>query len=193
MILIQKYAKKFHHPTFAQTTAMHPEVRALIEHFQFEELPLEGTFFKQTYRSEQSLAEGRPAGTAMIGLYCREPLSLSRFHRLSRDEVWHFYKGDPFVLYLLHDNGYLEETVMGPDVLTGHKIQHTVPAGVWQAARLAEGSAYALFGCTLAPGFTSDCFEAGAISRLLERYPRHRDLILELGVEGEETGLPEGF
>lgn len=172
---------------------MHPEVQALIEYFQFERLPVEGTFFKQTYRSAPSPAEDRPAGTAIIGLYCREPLSLSRFHRLSRDEVWHFYKGDPFVLYLLYDTGELEEIVMGSDVLAGQKIQHTVPAGVWQAARLAGSGEYALFGCTMAPGFTSDCFEAGTVARLLEQYPRHRDLILALGVEGAETMLPEGY
>ena len=30
----------------------------------------------------------------MIALYCDEPRSVSLFHKLPVDEVWHFYKGD---------------------------------------------------------------------------------------------------
>jgi hypothetical protein len=64
-------------------------------------------------------------------------------------------------LYLLHPDGSSEEVVMGPDLTAGQQVQFTVPAGVWQGGCLAEGGEYALFGCTMAPGFTPGCFEAG--------------------------------
>jgi predicted cupin superfamily sugar epimerase len=172
---------------------MNPEIEALIGHYQFDRIPLEGTFYKRTHRSSADMIDGIPAGTAMIGLYCREPFSWSAFHRLSRDETWHFYKGDPFLLYLLYDDGRSREVVMGTDVLAGQLVQFTVPSGVWQAGCLLPGSEYALFGCTVTPGFTGDCFESAIASELLKQYPDQKEIILKLALSGSDTKLPEGY
>lgn len=172
---------------------MHPNVKALIEHYQLERLPVEGTLFKNTYRSTSKLDNGEPAGTAIIGLYCNEPLSLSCFHRLTHDEIWHFYAGDPLVLYLLYEDGHTKEVVMGNDPLAGQKVQFTVPAQVWQAGCLREGGQYALFGCTMAPGFTGDCFEGGLAEKLIEQYPERAEVIRKLSVNGHETRMPDGY
>jgi predicted cupin superfamily sugar epimerase len=172
---------------------MHPEVKKLIEYFQFDRIPLEGTLYKSTYKSEITLAHAVPAGTAIIALYCREPFSGSPFHRLSRDETWHFYKGDPFKLYLLEPGGSLHEVIMGTDILAGHHVQFTVPAGVWQAGSLLPGSNYALFGCTVTPGFTGDCFELGIASELIAEFPHQKDIILKLAHDSTDTRLPEGY
>ena len=170
---------------------MHPSPRQMIEFFGFRRLPVEGTLYTETYRSGGEGEGGLPAGTAMIGMYCNEPLSLSCFHRLAHDEVWHFYLGDPLVLYLLHPDGTSEEVVMGPEVLAGQKVQFTVPAGVWQGGCLAEGGEYAVFGCTMAPGFTPGCFEAGLAERLIEQYPGRAEIIKKLSVNGPETRISE--
>jgi predicted cupin superfamily sugar epimerase len=172
---------------------MNPDVEALISHYQFDRIPLEGTLYKRTYTSLANDADGVPAGTAMIGLYCREPFSGSVFHKLSRDETWHFYKGDPFSLYLLYEDGHSREVVMGTDVLAGQLVQFTVPSGVWQAGCLLAGSEYALFGCTLTPGFTRDCFESGIASELIKKFPDHKEIIIKLSHDGNERTLPEGF
>ena len=172
---------------------MNPNVKALIEHYQLERLPVEGTLFKNTYRSASKLDNGEPAGTAIIGLYCNEPLSLSCFHRLTHDEIWHFYAGDPLVLYLLFEDGHTEEVVMGNDPLAGQRVQFTVPAQVWQAGCLREGGQYALFGCTMAPGFTGDCFEGGLVDALIEKYPDRAEVIRKLSVNGHETRMPDGY
>lgn len=172
---------------------MHHVVKALIDHYQFSRIPLEGTFYRRTYKSAISLDGGVPSGTAMIGMYCREPLSWSAFHRLNRDETWHFYKGDPFSLYLLYKDGSSREVVMGNDVLAGEFVQFTIPAGVWQAGCLLPGSEYALFGCTVTPGFTGDCFEMGNASELVAAYPEQEDIILKFAHGGTETKLPEGY
>ena len=74
---------------------MNKRIKDIIDHFKFEILPLEGTFFKQTYRSSILNEEGTPQSTAMIGMYCNSPLSFSSFHKLTQDETWHFYLGDP--------------------------------------------------------------------------------------------------
>jgi predicted cupin superfamily sugar epimerase len=176
-----------------KSSYMHPEVVKLMDHFRFSRIPLEGTLYKKTYTCSVNIAGDVPAGTAIIAMYCRELLSESAFHRLSRDETWHFYKGDPFNLYLLYEDGGSREVTMGTDVLAGQHVQFTVPAGVWQAGTLLPGSEYALFGCTVTPGFTGDCFEAAIATQLIEKYPDRKDIILQLALSSTETKLPDGY
>jgi predicted cupin superfamily sugar epimerase len=156
-------------------------------------LPVEGTLFAQTYRSDADAASGGPIGTAGVGLFCDDPPSRSLFHRLDFDEVWHFYAGDPLRLVLLHPNGADEEIVMGGDAVGGHRVQHVVPAGVWQAGELVPGGGWALFGCTMAPGFTPSCFEGGRVPDLLATHPARASDIERLGVPaGGRATMPDG-
>src|SRR3954451_2526729 len=108
-------------------------------------LPVEETYFVQTYTSAAKTPEGTPAGTAGIGLYPPAPPSRSLFHSLAFDEVWHFYAGDPLRLVLLHPDGSDEEVILGG----GDAVQHAIPAGVWQAGEVVPGGKWALYGCTM--------------------------------------------
>jgi predicted cupin superfamily sugar epimerase len=176
---------------------MDDTVRALIEHYGMTQLPVEGTYFVSTYRSvadTATVAGSGPVGTAMIGLYAAEPPSRSLFHRLAFDEVWHFYGGDPIRLVLLHPDGTSSEVTLGSDVLDGQSVQHMIPAGTWQAGELAAGGAWALFGCTMAPGFTGDCFEGGTVGALIASHPDRADDIHRLAVpDDHDTTMPDGF
>jgi predicted cupin superfamily sugar epimerase len=173
---------------------MNKKIKALIDHFHFSPLPSEGTFFVSTWRSRQEFPDGSPTGTAMIGMFCNDPLSRSVFHRLPVDEVWHFYSGDPIRLVLLEPNGASLEVILGGDPLNGQAIQYTVPAGTWQAGCLMEDKAgYALFGCTMAPGFTGNMYEGATRSKLLAAYPERRKDILFLTDPASETHMPDGF
>jgi predicted cupin superfamily sugar epimerase len=173
---------------------VHETAAALIERFGMERLPVEGTFFASTYRSAEPAPDGGPAGTAIVGLYCDDPPSRSLFHRLASDEVWHFYGGDPIRLVLLHPNGSSEEVVLGGDVIAGQSVQHVVPAGVWQAGELVPGGEWALFGCTMAPGFTGAAFEGGTVAVLEGLYPDRAADIRRLGIpDGHAAALPEGY
>jgi predicted cupin superfamily sugar epimerase len=163
---------------------MSPGVQALVLQHGLRPLPVEGTLFAATYRD----ASG--ASSAMVGLYCDEPTSLSLFHRLPVDEVWHFYGGDPLRLVLLHADGRSEDVFMGPDAAAGQRVQFVVPAGCWQAGHMVAGGRYSLFGCTLAPAFHSGMFEGGARGDLLARYPQRAEDIDRLGCESGHTLMP---
>ena len=147
-----------------------PEVRALIERYGLRPLPVEGTLFAETYRSS--------ASTAIVALYAADPPSRSLFHVLTHDEVWHVYAGDPFRLILLLPGGSSEDVVMGG----GGHVQFTVPAGTWQAGELLPGSRFALFGCTMAPGFTPECFRGGRAAELIAGWPARAEDIRRLAV-----------
>ncbi len=172
---------------------MHPKVKTLVEHYQFQPLPAEGTLFVSTYRSAQEMDGGKPFGTAMIGMYCDEPHSMSLFHRLPVDETWHFYGGDPLRLVLLFPDGSSKDIIMGTDTFKGQLVQFVIPAGVWQAGHMIDGGIYSLFGCTMAPGFTGDMFEGGTQKQLLDAYPDRAADIRQLGISTNETSMPKGF
>lgn len=168
-----------------------PEIiQRQIDKYQFERLPLEGTFFKSTYRTNENTPEGFPLGTAMIGMYCAHPKSISTFHRLTHDEVWHMYEGDPLELILLYPDGTGKHVCMG-----GPKgvVQTVIPAGVWQAGRMIPGGIYSIYGTTMAPGFHGTCFEAGIREELLKQYPSFQKEIEELTNSGSDKFLPEGY
>jgi predicted cupin superfamily sugar epimerase len=171
-----------------------PSARTLIEHFGMTQLPVEETFFAGTYQSAAETPAGGPVGTAMVGLHSVDPPSRSLFHRLAFDEVWHFYLGDPIRLVLLHTDGSSQDVIMGNDVVAGQQVQFVVGAGTWQAGELVDGGRWALFGCTMAPGFTGACFEGGRISQLLATHPDRDDDIRRLGLQdGHATGMPDSF
>lgn len=172
---------------------VHPDTEQIIRYFQLDRLPVEGTLFKNTYCSKEQTERGKPAGTAMIGLYSEQPLSISCFHRLTYDEIWHVYGGDPFTLYLLYPDGSSEEILMGSEPLKGQRIQFVIPAGTWQAGCIVPGGRYALFGCTMAPGFNGEDFEAADVEGLVKKYPSREDTIRKLSINGDETRMPEGF
>lgn len=172
---------------------MHPDALAIFNHFQFEVLPVEGTFYRNTYVSPLKTTDGSPIGTAMIGMYCNQPFSASCFHRLKYDEIWHVYGGDSFTLVLLYPDGSGKKILMGSNPLKGEHIQYAIPANVWQAGYLNHGGRYALFGCTMAPGFNGDIFEAADPTDLIENYPEYKDDILRLNLIIGDTHLPYGF
>lgn len=159
-----------------------------------ERMPAESAYLVNTYRSAARSAAGGLAGTAIIALYAATPPSRSLFHRLDDDEIWHFYGGDPLRLVLLHPDGSSEEVVMGADVARGERVQVVVPAGTWQAGELCDGGEWALFGCTMAPGFDGSRFHSGYADDLTARYPDRVADIARLGMDRSEPArLPDGY
>jgi hypothetical protein len=157
-------------------------------------LPVEETLFAQTYLSEAETEAGGPAGSAGVGLFSVDPSSRSLFHRLAFDELWHFYAGDPLRLVLLYPDGSDDEVVLGGDPFDDLRVQHLVPAGVWQAGEVAEGGRWSLFGCTMAPGFTAASFEGGSVEELRATYPSRAEDIERLAIPPDRPlEMPAGF
>ena len=158
----------------------------LIRHLGLEPLPIEGGYFRQTYRSDETIARsalpgrypsGRVFGTAIYYLLRDEPDCFSAMHRLPTEEIYHFYLGDPVELLLLKPEGGSERVVLGPDLLGEQHVQFVVPRGVWQGSRLRKGGQWALLGTTIAPGYDPSDYEGGEREDLLRRYPQEAELI----------------
>ena len=129
--------------------------------------PREGGWYVRTYES-QARSGQRLAGTAIY--YLLEPETFSEMHKLSSDEVFHFYAGDPVEQLQLWPDGSGRRVLIGTDLQSGARPQVVVPGGVWQGARLVEGGAWALLGCTVTPGFEFEDYESGTAADLMEEW-----------------------
>lgn len=161
-------------------------VEKLIEHYNLQTHP-EGGWYRQVYKSTETIPADalptrftgdRPFSTAIYFLL--EKGNFSAFHRIKSDECWHFYLGDPLIVYMIDQNGKLESISLGNDFENGQLFQFVVPANTWFASRPAAKSEYCLVGCTVSPGFDFADFELASREELTRTYPQHSDLINEL-------------
>jgi uncharacterized protein len=157
---------------------MHPRAADLITRLQLEPHP-EGGYFREIFRSAGLVApaDGRGPRAALTTIYFLLPAGIvSRWHRVTSDEVWHLYEGGP-----------LEVLTVDPlcSTFSRHKLEPrapvcTVAAAHWQAARTLGD--YALTGCTVGPGFDFADFailadDAATAARLLALNPEFATLL----------------
>lgn len=160
--------------------------KEVIAFLQLQPHPVEGGFFRETYRSAGSLpadvlphhGASRSISTAIY--YLLTPTSLSALHCLPGDEVFHFYMGDPVEMLQLWPDGSHRVVKLGTNLAAGEVPQLVVPGGVWQGSRLIAGGAYALLGATMAPGFDYTDYADGHHEDLATRYPAVAAMIAEL-------------
>ncbi len=133
---------------------MHSRAAELIATLALRPHP-EGGFFRELFRSGAQVApaDGRGSRAALTTIYFLLPEgSVSRWHQVASDEVWHLYEGGPLELLELSPSGHdLVRHRLSPLGIDGGAPVCTIQAGHWQAARPL--AAYALVGCTVGPGF----------------------------------------
>jgi predicted cupin superfamily sugar epimerase len=148
---------------------------------------VEGGAFREVYRSTLSIPHkslpvlflgDRNVATSIYFLLGKD--DFSAFHRIASDECWHFYFGDPLLIYEIGHTGGLTIHRLGSNVEKGENFFTMIRAGSWFASVPAGGSEYALVGCTVAPGFDFADFELANREALARQYPEHGELIRAL-------------
>lgn len=123
--------------------------------FNLEAHP-EGGWFRRTWTSDRAVeteAGVRPAATCIH--YLLAPGEHSAWHVVTSDEMWLWHGPGSLVLSFggSGDQPNAERVVvLGPNHEAGEVAQALVPAGTWQAARLA-GDTEVLVSCVVSPGF----------------------------------------
>ena len=128
---------------------MHPRAQQLIDELDLTPHP-EGGWYRQIHKSDERVtrhADGADRSALTTIYFLLVEGTYSAWHRVTSDEVWHFYEGEALEL-LTRDS----VTRLDAD----HRV-HVIRANEWQAARPL--GAYALVGCTVGPGFEFDDFE----------------------------------
>ena len=144
----------------------------------------EGGYFVETYRSGEAVTDPqrgqRSYSTAIY--YMLTPDTFSEMHRLTADEIYHFYLGDPVEMLHLHPDGSGKRLLLGKDIKKGMQPQVLIPSGVWQGARPLPGETFgfSLMGTTMAPGFEYHDYQSGGRQELIRQYPGFKELITAL-------------
>lgn len=163
------------------------DAQIIIELLDLQPLPEEGGYYKETYRSDESIAKDHlPAryksdksyGTAVYYLLTEDNPSL--MHRVNSDETLHFYLGDTVEMIMLLPDTTGKIITIGNKILNNCQLQVTVPRHCWQGIMLKPGGSFALMGTTVYPGFDFEDFELGSRDVLLIQYPKFREQIIKL-------------
>jgi len=163
---------------------MHPKAKKYIKQLKLKKHP-EGGYFKEIYRSGEIILpehlpkrykSSRNFSTSIYFLL--EGKQFSAFHFLQSDELWHFYDGCPVIIFSINPKGELIIKKLGKK--KDCELQITIEKQNWFAAELEDKKSFALFGCTVSPGFEFDDFELGKRDTLLQKFPQHSSLIKRL-------------
>ena len=168
-----------------------PSASELIERYNMRQLPGEGGYYVETYRSDETIPHdvlpGRYCGdrshsTCILFLLTKG--LVSALHRVKSDEIYHFYACSPLRTLLLYPDGTSELVTVSNDLQARHCPQLVIPRGTWQGSFLAEpDSEFALLGCTVSPGFEFEDFEIpDNPAELIKQYPDRAELIRKLSV-----------
>ncbi|HEY7296341.1 MAG TPA: cupin domain-containing protein [Xanthobacteraceae bacterium] len=135
-------------------------------------------FVRLTFVSKQSLAAGvlpspfaeeRPLGSALYFMVTRgAPV---RLHRISNDQLYHYYLGDPLEVFMLHADGSTEQVIVGPDLRGGQKVQLLIPGNTFHTARIVGRGQWFLGASTEWPGVVPADVEIGNLDLLAAKYP----------------------
>ena len=107
----------------------------------------EGGYFKESYRNEN----------ISLIYYLLKKNEKSHWHRLTKNEILHFYNGDPLKLLISKDGKNIEEIILNNKINNDQIFHYIVKAGTWFSME-SQGE-YSLIGCTVAPSFDYDDFE----------------------------------
>lgn len=146
-------------------------------------LPEEGGFYRETYRSSrwiQCAVHGkRTESTAIYYLITEE--SFSALHAVDQDEIFHFYAGSTVEMFQIDQNGQGQTISIGSNFFEDEIPQVVVGRGIWQGTKLKnpKEGAWALLGCTVAPGFEIESFHLKSRQELIDIYPHHKDQIIK--------------
>ncbi|MCK9556942.1 MAG: cupin domain-containing protein [Candidatus Cloacimonetes bacterium] len=145
----------------------------------------EGGYYRRNWQSDmraetldassKKIHNVRSVGSSIIYLLPSE--EVSTWHRITCDEMWHFYDGSPLKLYMLDMNQGLITRILGINLEAEQLPQIIIPRNTWFCAEVAEDDSYSLCGCTLWPSFSYADFDLADRQKLVTDFPEHMALI----------------
>lgn len=153
-----------------------------IHHLQLQQ-HIEGGWYAEVYKAAQKISLPGKTGekTAATHIYfLLQQQEFSALHRIASDELWHFYTGTALTVYEITIDGLLIEHVLGNNPDNNEQHFCMIKGGSWFGARTTGEGAYALVGCTVAPGFDFADFELAKQVEMLQQFPQHKEVIKQL-------------
>ena len=109
----------------------------------------EGGYFAESFRDKDN--------NVSLIYYLLKKSQRSHWHRLTKNEILHFYLGDSMSVYVSEDGKVSNTILLGNNITNNENIHIIVKAGSWFS--MISNGEYSLIGCTVAPGFNYSDFE----------------------------------
>ncbi|MEG0874701.1 MAG: cupin domain-containing protein [Clostridiales bacterium] len=123
----------------------------IIDKFNMQPHP-EGGWYKELWQSPKTVGERHLSSHIY---YLLEKDEVSKWHRLTSDEIWLFHSGDYLTLTL---GGKGKTPIPTQEVEIGKDLFHLlIPANTWQRATAKLGDS--LVSCVVSPGYNDEDYE----------------------------------
>ena len=109
----------------------------------------EGGFFAESFRDKDNKIS--------LIYYLMKKKQKSHWHRLKKNEILHFYLGDPMSVYISKDGKESNTKILGNNISNNENMHIIINAGSWFSMK--SNGKYSLIGCTVAPAFEYSDFE----------------------------------
>ena len=109
----------------------------------------EGGFFSESFRDINN--------NISLIYYLLKKDQKSHWHRLTKNEILHFYEGSPLNVHISKDSKTSYTKILGRDIDNNENHHLVIAAGSWFS--MTSTGLYSLIGCTVAPGFDYKDFE----------------------------------
>ena len=109
----------------------------------------EGGFFSESFRDKSN--------NVSLIYYLLKKNQRSHWHRLTKNEILHFYEGHPLNVHISEDAETSYTKILGKNIDNNENLHLVVSAGSWFS--MTSSGSYSLIGCTVAPGFDYKDFE----------------------------------
>ena len=120
------------------------DIQHIIKELKMIDHP-EGGHFSESFRDENN--------NVSLIYYMLQRDEWSLWHRLTKNEILHFYKGEPITIFISKDGIDFKSVILGEN----NNFHLVVEANNWFA--MQSNGEYSLIGCTVAPGFDYADFE----------------------------------
>jgi hypothetical protein len=120
----------------------------LIEQLEMNPHP-EGGYYSESFRDRDN--------SVSLIYYLLKRGQRSHWHRLTKNEILHFYKGDPLSVHISADAKTTITKKLGHSMADNENLHIIIPTGSWFSMN-SEGD-YSLIGCTVSPAFDYADFE----------------------------------
>ncbi len=109
----------------------------------------EGGYFAESFRDNEN--------NVSLIYYLLKKNQRSHWHRLTKNEILHFYQGDAMSVFISQNGKTLITKTLGKNLNNNENLHIVVKAGSWFSMK--SNGEFSLIGCTVAPGFDYSDFE----------------------------------
>ena len=109
----------------------------------------EGGHFAESFRDNKG-------GVSLI-YYLLKKGQTSHWHKLTKNEILHFYDGDPLRIYMSKDKKEISTVLLGRNTSDKEYLHYIVKSQTWFGMK-STGN-WSLIGCTVSPAFDYKDFE----------------------------------